>query len=130
MKERDTVKKEETQKQEEARHAGHHRWDFLVAIVCVLLAFLVWLCVMNVRDTEFVTLKVKDQLADYTYEISVNSIEIEGRLATLRNVDALQIALPTHTEGTHTIGEEYIVLPEGVSLAGGARSITVTVRAK
>ena len=130
MKERDTVRKDETKKQEEARHTVHHRWDFLVAIVCVLLAFLVWLCVMNVRDTEFVTLKVKDQLADYTYEISVGSVEIEGRLATLRNVDALQIELSTHGVGTYTVDEADILLPDGVSLAGSVRNITVTVRAK
>lgn len=129
MKEKDTVKREETQAGGETRRAEHRRWDFLVALVCVLLAFLVWLCVMNVRDTEHVSLEVEGALAGYTYELSVNSVEIEGNLATLKSVDAIEVELPSHTEGTHTIPEENILLPEGVSLVSNTR-ITVTVRAK
>ncbi len=130
MKEKNTVKKEEAQKGgSEARRAEHRRWDFPVALVCVLLAFLVWLCVMNVRDTEHVSLEVKDTLAGYTYELSTKSVEVEGNLATLKSVDAIEIEMPVHGVGTYTIPEENILLPEGVSLASSTR-ITVTVRAK
>lgn len=129
MKEKDTVKREEAQKQGETRRAEHRRWDFPVALVCVLLAFLVWLCVMNVRDTEHVSLEVKDALAGYTYELSTKSVEIEGNLATLKRVEAIEIEMPVHVEGTYTIPEENILLPEGVSLASNTR-ITVTVRQK
>ncbi len=130
MKEKDTVRKEETQRGgEPARRSEHRRWDFPVALVCVLLAFLVWLCVMNVRDTEHVSLEIKDALAGYTYELSTNSVEIEGNLATLKRVDAIHVEMPMHGVGTYTIPEENILLPEGVSLASSTR-ITVTVRAK
>ena len=107
-------------------HSGHHRWDFLVALVCVLLAFLVWLCVMNVRDTEHVTLEVKDQRDGYVYDLSSGTIEIEGNLVALKRVDAIEVVLPINEEGTYVITEEFLVVPDGISLTGNTR-LTVTV---
>ena len=130
MKEKDTVRKEEAPKQgESTRRQEHRRFDLPVALVCVLIAFLVWLCVMNVRDTEHVSLEIEDALAGYTYELSTSTVEIEGNLATLKRVDAIHIEMPVHGVGTYVIPEENILLPEGVSLASNTR-ITVTVRAK
>lgn len=130
MREKDTVKNEEAPKREEhARHAANRRWDLPVALVCIVLSFLVWLCVMNVRDTEHVSLEVKDALAGYTYELSASSVEVEGNIATLKSVNAIEIEVPVHSAGTYTVPEENILLPEGVSLASNTR-ITVTVREK
>lgn len=123
MKERELKGK---QGDEHVVHSGHHRWDFLVALVCVVLAFLVWLCVMNVRDTEHVVLEIKEQRDGYVYELSSGTIEIEGNLVALKRVDAIEVLLPSSEAGTYVITEEFLVVPDGISLAGNTR-LTVTV---
>ena len=123
MKEKDLKEK---QGEGHVVRSGHHRWDFLVALVCVVIAFLVWLCVMNVRDTEHVSLEIKDPIDGYVYELSSNTIEVEGNLVALKRVDAIEVVLPLNEVGTHTITEEHLVVPDGVSVTGNTR-ITVTV---
>lgn len=116
----------EKHSEEHVVRSGHHRWDFLVALVCVVIAFLVWLCVMNVRDTEHVSLEIKEPLDGYVYELSGNTIEVEGNLVALKRVDAIEVVLPSNEVGTHVITEENLVVPDGVSITGNTR-ITVTV---
>lgn len=123
MKERELKEK---QGEEHVVHGGTHRWDFLVALVCVLLAFLVWLCVMNVRDTEHVALEIKEPRDGYVYELSSGTIEIEGNLVALKRVDAIEVMLPINEVGTYVITEDFLVVPEGISLTANTR-LTVTV---
>lgn len=113
---------------EVAARGEHRHWDVLALIVCILLAFLVWLCVMNVRDTAYVSLEIKDPAAEYTYELSVSSLEVEGKTAALKRADALMVSVPS-VPGEYTLVAGDIHLPEGVNLTG-APQVKVTVRAK
>ncbi len=117
----------EKQGEEHVVRSGQHHWDLLVALVCVVLAFLVWLCVMNVRDTEHVALEIVEQRDGYVYELSSGTIEIEGNLVALKRVDAISVILPVNEVGTYVITEEFLVVPDGISLTGNTRLIvTVT----
>ena len=79
-----------------------------------------------VEDTEHVVLEIKEQRDGYVYELSSGTIEIEGNLVALKRVDAIEVLLPSSEAGTYVITEEFLVVPDGISLAGNTR-LTVTV---
>lgn len=133
---RDKKKKDAVaQKGEEAATRGtHRRWDFVVALVCILLAFLVWLCIMNVRDTEYIGIEFEGTKQGYTYQISATSLEVEGKRALLKSEDAV-IRVDLSKIDHATLGEpieitsDCIKVPEGLSLIKSSQ-LTVTITAE
>ena len=107
------------------------RQMLVAALVCLLLATLVWFCVMNAEDTDFIPVSVEAPRDGYTYTLSVDGIEIKGKMMDVKRVDAIEIAVPEgfRVAGTHTLTLEHLVLPEGVAPAA-AVEITLTVTEK
>lgn len=133
MNEKDRLNKEEgAVRTDEAMARGSHRhWDVLAALVCILLAFMVWLCVMNVRDTQYLSLETTAPQRGYTYELSAGSLEVEGTVVALKRAEHITVILPENVEDgvTVTLTEQDLILPEGVSLVSTLR-LTVTVSAQ
>ena len=111
----------------------HRRWDFVVALVCILLAFLVWLCIMNVRDTEYIGIELVGTQEGYTYQLSVTSLELEGKRALLKSDEAVIYVdvseLNYEKLGEQSINSDCIKVPEGLSLMK-ASQLTVTITAE
>ncbi len=130
MKENDILRKsnrvEDTD--EVVSRAPHRHWDLLVALMCILLAFVVWLCVMNARSTDLIAVRVKDPADGLVYELSVDSLEVEGVTVAVKRAKAILVEVPA-TVGEYMITAEQILLPEGVNLTS-TPNVKVTVRAK
>ena len=104
--------------------------DIIAVIVPVALALIVWVVVMNTEDSDQVFLKVIDPTAGYTYELSVEHVEIEGTVAALRTAKFVGVRLPENIgPGEYEIDEEELILPRGVRLTEPIR-LSVTVKAK
>ncbi|MBE6554940.1 MAG: hypothetical protein E7663_01715 [Ruminococcaceae bacterium] len=115
---------------ESGEYAVHRnrRNDIIAAVVCLFLAFLVWLFVMNTEDTAFVALEITDPASGYTFVLSDSMIEVKGSVLSLKRADRVEIVLPPEavTEGTYRIELEDLVLPAGTTPAG-ALELIVTV---
>lgn len=129
MREKDNLRKEEMHSDEVVVKTPHRHWDLLVAPICILLAFLVWLCVMNVRDTEYIETEILLPVEGFTYELSADSLEVEGDVTALKRAERIGVIVPSNAPGVYVITEENLVLPEGVSLTSTLR-LTLTVRAE
>ncbi|MBE6595683.1 MAG: hypothetical protein E7644_07790 [Ruminococcaceae bacterium] len=105
--------------------------NIVAAVICLLLAVVVWAVVMNAEDSVEVELQLPQPADGYTYTLSVDGIEIKGKMMNVKRVDAIEIAVPEEfrVAGTHTLTLEHLVLPEGVAPAA-AVEITLTVTEK
>ena len=63
--------------------------SLLAAVICLLLAALVWVCVMNTQDTDYIPIRVVVP-AEYECVLSVDGVEVEGAVATLRTLKELK----------------------------------------
>ena len=127
MREKYMLRKDDAQGDEVIVKTPHRHLDLLVAPICILIAFLVWLCVMNVRDTAYVRTDVLLPVEGYTYELSSDSLEVEGNVVALKRAERIGVIIPSNEPGVYVITEENLVLPEGVSLTSTLR-LTLTVR--
>lgn len=121
----------ETEQQQNGQYAVAHnrKADIIAAVVCLLLAVLVWLVFMNRTETDYVELVVAEPAEGYRYELSVTQIEIEGGVTDLRNVTEIKVKLPAvaaATEGVYQLDESALMLPDGVVFAKSL-NLTVTV---
>ena len=108
------------------------RLSLVVAtIVCLLLAVVVWLMVMNVEDTKHLALEVADAKAEYQYVLSDTEREVSGAVVFLKKAEQIKVIVPEDAiaPGTYVIALEDLVLPEGVSLAE-LTGITLTITEK
>ena len=103
----------------------------IAAIVCLLLAVVVWLFVMNVEDTAYVPLVIKGGAANCTYVLSDAELEVSGTVLFLKRADCIEVVVPETcgTPGTHTITLANLVLPEGVALTE-IPNLTLTIEEK
>ena len=104
----------------------------IAAVICLLLALLVWIVVMSRPDSDYLSVCVVDQQAGYTYEVSADMIKVEGKVSDLRHADAIGIRLPENAgEGEYKLseGQLELELPDGVQLSVDI-DLTVTVKAK
>lgn len=96
------------------------RFSLIVAaVVCLLLAVVVWLMVMNVEDTKKLPLEVVGAQAEYVYVLSDAELEVSGAVVFLKMSDRIEVIVPEQATapGTYVIALEDLVLPEGVSLS-------------
>ena len=109
----------------------------IAAAVCVVLALVVWIGVMNTQDTDFIPVRVEGGLEGYTYELSVDGVEVEGKVALLRQLDEIVIELKDEDVmyilsafgGSASVNEAILGLPEGVYLTREFAAV-LTVKAK
>ena len=112
----------------------HNRKRDIVAVfVCLLLALVVWLLVMNADDTASVTLTLEGGTEAYSYTLSDDSLEVAGTVIFLKAAqrDSIVVKIPAEANapGTYHIAVEELVLPEGVALTS-LPELTLTVSEK
>ena len=113
--------------QSEVSHASHRRvWSgLLAAVICLLLACVVWVCVMNAADTDYIPVRVVSP-AGYECALSVEGVEVEGTVATLRDLDEIVVVvsaqeveyLLSRYGGEAIVNESFLQLPADVCVSG------------
>lgn len=108
-----------------------YRSNIVAIIVCLVLAFAVWIVVMNAEDTNYIPLSISGVPEGYICVLSDSVIEVKGTVLSLKLADKAEIIFPEDAKsaGTYSIALEDLVLPAGVSLASGL-DITITVEPK
>lgn len=103
----------------------------VAAVVCLLLAVVSWLMVMNAKDTKRLPLEIVGAQAGYTYVLSDVELEVSGAVVFLKKADCIEVIVPEDVTapGTYAIPLEDLVLPEGVFLSE-LTGITLTVSEK
>ena len=103
----------------------------VAAVVCLLLALLIWLLVMNTNDTAYVPLEITGGTEAYTYVLSDTELEVGGAVQFLKGSKAIKVIVPeAATEnGTYALQLADLVLPEGVALVEELH-LTLTVTKK
>ncbi len=107
------------------------RANIIAIAVCLLLALLVWVMVMNAEDTERVSLSLDAPDNEYVYELSDDEIEIKGSVAELKNIEEI-VVLPSeemNKPGVHHVSIDNFDFPEGITLAG-VPELTIIVKEK
>ncbi len=64
----------------------------IAAVLCLLLAGLVWVCVMNTQDTDYIPIRVVGP-AEYTCTLSVEGVTVQGKVSTLKTMDEIVVEL-------------------------------------
>lgn len=128
MDRKDDLREHDGTENTEAVFHRNHRLDIVAIFVCLAVAFFMWLCVMNSKDTDYLPLEVTGAKEGYTYTLSVDSLEVEGVLSDLKRAKKVLVILPGDASGVYTLTPEDLILPEGVC-AVDMPHITLTVRA-
>ena len=107
--------------------------DVIAAVVCLLVALLVWLVFMNRTETDYVELVIANPQRGCEYELSVTQIEVEGSVIKLRSVSEIGILLDEaalaelDAKSVCHLDESDLQMPDGVSFSKSL-SLTVTVK--
>ena len=119
-------------------HVSHRKvyGAFFAAIFCIVLALAVWVGVMNTQDTDFIPVRVVSP-EGYECTLSVDGVEVEGKVSELRYLDELVITLSQEDVmyivsafgGSASVNEAILGLPEGVYLTREFSAV-LTVKAK
>ena len=118
----------EQQQSASISHRSMYR-ALLAGVLCLLLALVVWVGVMNTEDTDYVPVRI-DAPAGYACTLSVEGVEVKGEVAVLRTLDVLVITVPEGVApGTYYVPAEMLELPQGVTLAKDWEAV-LTIRAK
>ncbi len=105
--------------------------NVIAAVLCILLAVVVWLVVMQLEQTDTVSLSLKGVPDGYVCVLSDTMIDVRGTALTLKNVDTIEVVYPKwiRSPGTYYLTATDLSLPEGVTLAEEL-VLTVTMVAK
>ncbi len=111
--------------QQHAPHASHRKvyGTLLAVVICLLLAALVWVCVMNTQDTDYIPIRVVAP-AEYACALSADGVEVQGTVATLRGLKEIVVTVSAedaayilyYYEGEATVNEAFLHLPSDVYL--------------
>ena len=103
----------------------------VAAVICLLLAVVGWLAVMNVKDTKRLPLVLLDAEGEYSYALSDAELEVSGSVLFLKKAEKIDVTVPKEATvpGIYVITLDMLVLPEGVSLSE-LTGITLTVSEK
>ena len=134
MNDKEILMEKDVEQQSDARVARHSVLGAMLAVLlCILLAGIVWVCVMNTQDTDFIPVRLEAP-EGYECTLSVDGVEVEGKVSALRNLDVVVIELDEQEAlyilfpcGGEDEAEPYLKLPDGVSLAGNLNAV-ITVR--
>ncbi|MBQ2757165.1 MAG: hypothetical protein IJF31_01650 [Clostridia bacterium] len=118
---------------EQSEYTPHRSHVSLIVagLVCLMLALLIWLLVMNTDDTAYVSLELTGGDAAYTYVLSDTALEVSGATYFLKKAESIQVTVPAaaNESGTYEVELADLVLPEGVALVQDL-SLTLTVTHK
>lgn len=94
------------------------RADVVAAILCLLLAVVTWVLIMNSTDTDYLAIDTGNLPEGYS--VSVTELEVTGKVSDLRRGGTIGLPnLPVGMEeGTYTLRNEGLVLPDGLTLVG------------
>ena len=112
------------------RDSHRNVYGTIVAVlVCLLLALIVWIGVMNAQDTDYIPITVSAPIG-YECTLSVDGVEVQGKVADLRGLNELVITVPAGVAGgTYYVPEEMLELPQGVAVTGEWNA-TLTIKVK
>ena len=122
---------EKDAEQEQSERAPRRRvyGSILAIILCLVLALVVWVGVMNSQDTDFIPVRVEGP-DGYRCHLSVEGIEVQGKVSDLRGLDEIVIELDEQEAlrilfpcGGEDEAERYLKLPDGVSLTGNLNAV-------
>ena len=105
-----------------ARVSKHKVWSSaLAAVLCLLLSTLIWVCVMNTTDTDYIPIRVVCP-ADYTVTLSVDGVEVEGPVTKLKEMNEIVITLTPedmigYCEGETSVNRDFLQLSPDVCVA-------------
>ena len=96
----------------------------LAAVICLLLAALIWVCIMNTTDTDYIPIRVVAP-TDYAVALSVDGVEVEGTVSTLKGMKEIVITLTPedveyilgYYEGVAAVNQAVLQLSPDVSVA-------------
>lgn len=137
MNDKDIMLDKNGEQQEVVRVSHRKVWrSVIAAVLCLALAGLVWVCVMNTTDTDYVSIRVVCP-ADYTCTLSADGVTVQGKVATLKTMDEIVVELAAENiqeilyyyEGTVLVNANILPLPAGVSVSGNWDAV-LTVTAK
>ena len=101
----------------------------LAAVICIALALAVWVGVMNTQDTDYIPVRLVGP-EGYRCHVSVDGVEVKGRVSDLRNLDEIVIELDEQEAlrilfpgGGKADAEDYLKLPDGVTIAGDLNAV-------
>ena len=117
--------------QERIGHSSHHSvYGAVIALlICFALALVVWVGVMNTQDTDYIPVSVAAPMG-YECALSVDGVEVQGRVSDLRGLDRLVITIPAGVSaGTYYVPAEMLELPDGVALTQEWNA-TLTIKIK
>ncbi len=105
--------------------------DVIAIIVCIALALTVWVMVMNTEDSDHVFTKVLEPASPYTYELSLEHLEVKGSVSALRHATWIGVRIPEEAvaPGVYQLTEADLIIPQGVRLAEPL-NMTLTVSEK
>lgn len=102
----------------------------IAAVLCILLAVLVWLVVIQLEQTDTFKLSLKGAPHQYICVLSDTMIDVKGTALVLKEIDTIEVICPTiDAPGTYQLTASDLQLPEGVTLAEEL-VLTLTVIAK
>ena len=122
---------EKDAEQEQSERAPRRRvyGSILVIILCLVLALVVWVGVMNTQDTDYIPVRLVGP-EGYRCHVSVDGVEVKGRVSDLRNLDEIVIELDEQEAlrilfpgGGKADAEDYLKLPDGVTIAGDLNAV-------
>lgn len=106
------------------------RADIIAIVVCILLALIVWVVVMNTKDTDYVELEILAP-GEYEYVLSENLLEVEGSVSALRRAEPIGVKVARFDEiGEYSLTLDDLMLPEGVTLVDDDIHVTITLEPK
>ena len=111
---------------------SNYRANIIAAVICLLLAFLIWIIVMGRTDCDYISVRVVNGQENYTYALSVDTVKVEGKISDLRRAEEIGVRLPENAgEGEYKLSANQLELElrEGVGLSVDIELI-VTVKAK
>ena len=102
--------------------------NIIAAVICVLLAVLLWCAVMNIQNTKRIPLTVTGN-EQYTYSLSATTVSVSGTRAALRGVSEIAVNAENLGEGEYEISTKELKLPAGVRVSSSTKFV-LTVRAR
>ena len=129
MKFKNTLRDVNAEQQENQALASHHRAyiNVLAAAVCLLIAVLVWVSIMNAQDTDYIPVYVENPQSNVSYEFSADDVQVQGKVSALKHLTEINVYVPEGLpSGTYRLTEADLNLPDGVHPVGDLK-LTLTV---
>jgi hypothetical protein len=137
MNDKEILMEKDAEQQSDARVARHSVLGAMLAVLlCILLAGIVWVCVMNTQDTDFIPVRLEAP-EGYECTLSVDGVEVEGKVSDLRHLNEIVVKLSANDAlyvvanfgGSASVNEAFLGLPEGVSVSRSFQAV-LTVKLK